>query len=159
MSTGTAVGQIPPKQELNNPGGVTYQLHDFCNHTVLIVAGGINSATAMENGQIAANLLDTDYTDGRVRVVYLFNVNASGMPVSNADMAAVADTWGVGFAKYGVPLSDSNYFALRAYIPIPENSIEGSMLLKPGFEIVKINIPASAYKTEIDAVLNPPPAP
>lgn len=147
------MGQIPPKQQLNNPGGVTYELHDFCNHTVLIVVGGINSTTAMANGQTAANLLDTDYTDGKVRVVYLFTRDANGEDVDNADMIPVADSWGVGFAKYGVPLNDTNSFALRAYLPTPPDRIEGSMLLKPGFEIVKVDIEASDYKTEIDAVL------
>lgn len=154
MSSGTGVGQIPPKQSLNNPGGITYQLHDFCNHTVLIIGGGINSTKSMTRGQMAANLLDTEYTDGKVRVVYLFNLNASGNPASNNDIIPVADSWGVGFAKYGVPLSDSNFFALRAYLPTPPDRVEGTMLLKPGFQIVKTDIEAADFKTEIDAVLS-----
>lgn len=148
------MGQIPPNLQLADENGTVRSLESECNKTILVIAGSMALATSNARWEAAANLLRTKYTDGSVKVYALVIGNASGNPPGNLEIVAEVDTW-TGFRPNGIAFNDSAREASRFLFPttIGTTGFEGTMLLRPGYQVEKLDIEHTEFETEIDAVL------
>lgn len=152
-ATGAQVGQVPKAVVLRDERGRDIHFHDFCKQTVLLIAGGMNQDTTNKRWAQAAKLLSTKYTDGSVRVIGLFMRNKEGKMLANAEIISYVDKL-TGYRPNGVSLNDSAREGFRVFFPdkFEAKGDAGTVLLKPGFVVVKKDIEADKFEAEIDAV-------
>lgn len=80
----------------------------------------------------------------------MFSVNAENEAPSDAEIKSQITAW--GFTSNGIGLNDTDRRGIETYFPGIEGW-RGTMLLRPGFEVVKTGLSASEFEREIDAVL------
>lgn len=108
--------------------------------------------TCIDEGARAASLLKDNYTDGKVKVLYMFSRGTANKAKLD-EMKNTSSNW-AGFAPHGSAINDAERAGIKHFFPsTPDNGFKAQMLLKPGFEIVKIGLKTSEYKTEIDKLL------
>lgn len=80
----------------------------------------------------------------------MFSLNAQREAPSDEEVKAQVEAW--GFTENGIGLNDAQRKGIETYFP-GATGWRGTMLLKPGFEVVKTGFPFSDFEKEIDAVL------
>lgn len=71
----------------------------------------------------------------------------------NASIKTTAKSWD-GFSPNGIALNDAARAGIKQFFPgVGANDFKGQMLLKPGFEVVKVGMSKEQFKPEIDKVL------
>lgn len=80
----------------------------------------------------------------------MFSLNAQQAAPTNAQVKAQVAAW--GFTQHGLGLNDAQRKGIETYFP-GNRGWRDTMLLAPGFKVVKTGIRSSAFEREIDAVL------
>lgn len=84
----------------------------------------------------------------------MFTLKPGETKPSDAELKQHIASWD-GFTPHGIGMSDADRVGVDTYFPAlkESNGWRGTMLLKPGFEVVKSEISADDFESEIDAVL------
>jgi hypothetical protein len=134
-ASGMGIGEIPENVVLSDAGGNQVSLHDYCNQVVYVIAGTAYCSHCREEAARAAKILQTDFSDGSVKVFFLLSADVDGGPAS----ASHAKAWDQEFAwaPHGATLADPD---LQGFEKLWDRTgKDGAMVLGRGFVVRSID--------------------
>lgn len=150
---GHFVGDIAPTASLVDNLGRSVNLHNFCDSTLLILAGASTCPTCNARARLAARLMRDRFNDGRVKLLYLLSVEGSDEDDPSKWTPAQLEHAKAFHAKHqfgpnALTLVDGNREGTRTLWPnakLPMNS----MVLRPGFRIVTKGPGMPDFETDV----------
>lgn len=160
---GHFVGDIAPTATLVDNLGRNVNLHDFCESTLLVLAGASTCPTCNERARTAARLMRDRFNDGRVKLLYLLSVEGSDEEEPSKWLPAQLEHAKAFHAKHqfgpnALTLVDGNKAGTNALWPnhkLPMNS----MVLRRGFRIVTKGPGMPDFETDLNTALSMPDTP
>ena len=132
VATGDSVGQVAENFALLDQDGDTVRLHDFCDHAVLVVAWAAWSPACIRDAEQIQTLYE-GFQDQGLMIIALLGENAEGETPTQADLAAWADTYGLGFPV----VADVDWTVTARWEQ--DGAIPTAVLLAPGAEIMVVD--------------------
>lgn len=138
-ASGHFVGSVAPNVTMTDNLGRQLNLHDFCEHTLLVLAGASTCPTCNLRARTAARLMRDRFTDGRVKLIYMLSlegndeIEADGVPATIEHAQAFHQKH--QFGRHALTLVDGDRKGLNALWPDHDRRMN-SMVLRRGFRIV-----------------------
>lgn len=160
---GHFVGDIAPSATLMDHLGRSVNLHNFCESTLLILAGASTCPACNNRARVAARLMRDRFNDGRVKLIYMLSVEGSDeddpsqwIPARLEHAKAFHEKH--QFGPNALTLVDGQQLGTRALWPnfkLPMNS----MVLGKGFRIVTKGPGITDFEKDLVRALSMPQNP
>lgn len=160
---GHFVGDIAPNATLIDHLGRSVNLHDFCEYTLLVLAGASTCPTCNDRARIAARLMRDRFNDGRVKLIYMLSVEGTDeqdptkwVPATLENAKAFHEKH--QFGPNALTLVDGQHVGTRALWPDFTLAMN-SMVLSRGFRIATKGPGTPDFETDLLMALSMPQNP
>lgn len=134
QATGSAVGDIAENFALTDQHGDQVRLHDFCDHTVLLLTSAVWCEPCQAEAPIMGAFYNEHVAEG-LMVITLLGENSQGQPPSVEELA----DWANRFTLSHPVVDDGGWGVTGRFVGSGSFSIPTMHLIGPGAEVLAID--------------------